>query len=139
MEKVSSFTYCDKVQMVNTPNGPARQIINPIQELTPIAFPSNYSFAIAYTISDIEPNDNNHLKVTFESPEHVILEELKIEKCTPPADIIEPGKLYSLQIDSEIHNTVLEKPGDYLTRIIFNDKEIGQYKIKAHPNSSKEN
>ena len=51
MEYISSFTYCDTIQTEMTPQGPQQQIVKPLQVLTPIAIPGNFSFAIACSIT----------------------------------------------------------------------------------------
>ncbi|MFR6582688.1 MAG: hypothetical protein ACLURP_12105 [Ruminococcus sp.] len=53
MEYISSFTYCDTIQTEMTPQGPQQQIVKPLQVLTPIAIPGNFSFAIACSIADL--------------------------------------------------------------------------------------
>lgn len=53
MEYISSFTYCDSIQIEMTPQGPRYQIVNPLQVLVPIAIPSNYSFAISVVLQDL--------------------------------------------------------------------------------------
>lgn len=59
MAYISSFTYCDSIQMEMTPQGPRNQIVNPLQVLAPIAIPGNYSFAIACNVAGFDVEKEN--------------------------------------------------------------------------------
>ena len=128
---ISSFTYCDKVQELLTPNGPVSQIIRPLQELSPIAIPSNYSFFISCIISNIRYNPENHLKITFEDPGGEIIEVFEQHDCNPPTKSSNPDELYGLQLNIDIRNVILSKAGTYGTRVLFNNIELGFYKINV--------
>lgn len=132
MESISSFTYCKKIQNITTPDGATKRIIDPIQELTPVAIPSNFSFAVSCSITGVKPNTSNHLKIIFEDPTGKIIESLDETSPSPEPDPRNPEKLFNMQLDLEFQNTVLEKAGIYNTRIIFNDNELGNYKINVH-------
>ena len=65
MEYISSFTYCDTIQTQMTQQGPQQQIIKPLQVLTPVAIPGNFSFAIACSITGFDTFKENTVKIIF--------------------------------------------------------------------------
>lgn len=129
MESISQFTYCEKIQTTVTPDGKiSKQYITPLTEISPAFFPTHYSFAIAFTISNIKPDQTNNLELTFQDPLGEKVESLSIEHCTPPPEIIKPDKeRYSTTVEVELTNVVLKRPGTYTTKIAFNHREIGSF------------
>ena len=73
MEYISSFTYCDTIQTEMTPQGPQQQIVKPLQALTPIAIPGNFSFAIACSIAGFDTSKENSVKIMFLDPSNNVL------------------------------------------------------------------
>lgn len=48
-----------------TQQGPQQQIIKPLQVLTPVAIPGNFSFAIACSITGFDTSKENTVKIIF--------------------------------------------------------------------------
>ncbi|MFR7390328.1 MAG: hypothetical protein ACLUTU_16205 [Blautia faecis] len=56
-----------------TPQGPQQQIVKPLQALTPIAIPGNFSFAIACSIAGFDTSKENSVKIMFLDPSNNVL------------------------------------------------------------------
>ena len=86
MAYISSFTYCDSIQMEMTPQGPRNQIVNPLQVLAPIAIPGNYSFAIACNVAGYDVKKENSFRIQFVSSSNQILNDTGDIKFQIPID-----------------------------------------------------
>lgn len=131
MEYISSFTYCDSIQTEFTPQGPRNQIINPLQVLAPVSIPGNYSFSIACNISGFEDSKENCVEFMFVSPSGIKLYETGVVKFQIPKEQIKSDGLTGMQFNLDIRNLVFKEIGLYSTKIIFNSKELGEYKIQV--------
>ncbi len=54
MAKISTFVYYDSINTELTPDGPRHQLVNPLQVLSPVSLPGNFSFAISCGISGLD-------------------------------------------------------------------------------------
>lgn len=131
MEYISSFTYCDTIQTEMTPQGPQQQIMKPLQALMPIAIPSNFSFAIACNIAGFDATKENCIKIEFSDPDGNILYNTGDVKFRLPPDQIKTNGLASIQFNIDIRNLVLKKVGLYSTKVVFNNNDLGEYKIQV--------
>ena len=111
---VSSFVFCDSIQEQMTPKGPQYQIINPLQVLTPVAIPSNYSFSVACNIAGFKPQQEHYVSIVFYSPDGV--------ECARPVDNIRFNippvtensaqvKVPVISINIDLRNVVLRQTG----------------------------
>lgn len=131
MEYISSFTYCDTIQTEMTPQGTKHQIVNPLQVLAPVAIPGNYSFSIACNIAGFDTGKENCIKIIFCDPQEQVLYDtgevkFQVENQEQGLDNI-PG----IQFNIEIRNLVFKETGIYTTKIYFNNKQLGEYKIQV--------
>lgn len=62
MAKIVSFTYCDNV--ANDMNGNPI-ITRPLQMITPMAIPSNFTFSISFGVYDIDKIEKNCINIDF--------------------------------------------------------------------------
>lgn len=131
MEYISSFTYCDTIQTEMTPQGPQQQIVKPLQALIPIAIPGNFSFAIACSIAGFDTSKENYVKIMFSDPNNNVLYDTGEVKFQMPAEQIQTNGIASMQFNIDIRNLVFREEGIYSTKIIFNDSELGEYKIQV--------
>ena len=131
MEYISSFTYCDTIQTEMTPQGPQQQIVKPLQALMPIAIPGNFSFAIACSIAGFDTSKENCVKIMFSDPNNNILYDTGEVKFQIPVEQIKANGIASMQFNIDIRNLVFREAGIYSTKVIFNDNELGEYKIQV--------
>lgn len=131
MVYISSFTYCDSIQMEMTPQGPRNQIVNPLQVLAPIAIPGNYSFAIACNVAGFDVAKENSVRIQFVSSSNQILNDTGDIKFQIPIDQIKLDKPSVMQFNLDLRNLILHEVGLYSTKVFVNDEQIGEYKIQV--------
>lgn len=131
MAYVSSFVYCDTIQIQTTPNGPQHQIINPIQVLIPVGIPSNFSFSISCSIAGFVFDADHRVEIMFVDPAK--------KELIKPADITFNTSKENLQgknkrvpvitINMDLRNVILSTEGTYATIVKLDDEVLGEYKI----------
>lgn len=131
MAYISSFTYCDSIQMEMTPQGPRNQIVNPLQVLAPIAIPGNYSFAIACNVAGFDVEKENSVRIQFVSSSNQILNDTGDIKFQIPIDQIKVDKPSVMQFNLDMRNLILYEVGLYSTKVFVNGEQIGEYKIQV--------
>lgn len=131
MAYISSFTYCDSIQMEMTPHGPRNQIVNPIQILAPIAIPGNYSFAIACSVAGFDVQKENSVRIQFVSSGNQILNDTGDIKIQVPIGQIKSDKPGVMQFNLDLRNLILREVGLYSTKVFINGEQIGEYKIQV--------
>ena len=123
MEYISSFTYCDTIQTEMTPQGPQQQIVKPI--------PGNFSFAIACSIAGFDTSKENSVKIMFLDPSNNVLYDTGDVNFQLPTEQIKPSGIASMQFNIDIRNLVFREAGLHSTNVIFNNIELGEYKIQV--------
>ena len=131
MAYISSFTYCDSIQMEMTPQGTRNQIVNPLQVLAPIAIPGNYSFAIACNVAGFDIEKENSVRIQFVSSSNQILNDTGDIKFQIPIDQIKVDKPSVMQFNIDMRNLILHEVGLYSTKVFVNGEQIGEYKIQV--------
>lgn len=131
MEYISSFIYCDTIQTEMTPQGPQHQVVKPLQALAPIAIPGNYSFAIACNIAGFDVSKENSVKIVFLDPNSNVLYDTGEVKFQLPTEQIKASGIEGMQFNIDIRNLVFREVGVYSTKVIFNNSELGEYKIQV--------
>ena len=131
MAYISSFTYCDSIQMEMTPQGPRNQIVNPLQVLAPIAIPGNYSFAIACNVAGYDVKKENSFRIQFVSSSNQILNDTGDIKFQIPIDQIKVDKPSVMQFNLDMRNLIIHEVGLYSTKVFVNGEQIGEYKIQV--------
>ncbi len=131
MAYISSFIYCDSIQMEMTPQGSRNQIINPLQVLAPIAIPGNYSFAIACNVAGFDVEKENSVRIQFVSSSNQILNDTGDIKFQIPIDQIKLDKPSVMQFNLDMRNLILHEAGLYSTKVFVNGEQIGEYKIQV--------
>ena len=113
MEYISSFTYCDTIQTQMTQQGPQQQIIKPLQVLTPVAIPGNFSFAIACSITGFDTSKENTVKIIFLDPHSKVLYDTGEVKFQLPPEQIKENGIASMHLILILEIWFLAKP-DYI-------------------------
>ena len=85
MERIVSFIYCDniKTQPAPPPKNQTVQLCDPIQVLSPLHIPGNFSFGISIGIQNIDSSKLNKLQVLFLDPTGNILNDTNIVDIEP--------------------------------------------------------
>lgn len=130
MPFISSFIYCDGINMIMTPQGPKEQLGPQLQAITPIAFPSNYTFSIVCSLDDLARDKTSTIKIQFVDPDGEVLYDTKNIDVSPVHTGTEK-KVRGIQCNIEMRNLVFRREGIYATKIFVDDTEIGEYKIKV--------
>ncbi len=127
MAKVSSFILCESVQSSVTQNANGGidirpNIMSPFSSVQPVAIPGNYSFAIFFTICDIDNDDkksqsNLQVKITAPDGNMVFLSAV----FTISSEVLSNGS-FSYSID--FRNFVFTQEGNYIIDILYNDENI---------------
>ncbi|PHU34449.1 DUF6941 family protein [Pseudobutyrivibrio ruminis] len=128
MAYISSFTYCENVQIDYSPEGPRQQLINTLQILAPVAIPGNYSFTIVCSISDIGESKYNVLRVLFKDDRDEIVNDTGDINFEAPEEQLK-NNLGGMQFNLDMRNIVLKREGIHSTIVLFNGEELGTYKI----------
>lgn len=131
MEYISSFLYCDSVQMQITPEGPVPQIVKPLQFLEPVAIPSNYSFTISCNIAGFDVSVKNSIRFQFISPEDEVVYDSNNIEFELPQDEKSVNMPNAMQFNMDMRNLVLREKGLYSTKVYFNNKLMNEYKIEV--------
>lgn len=134
MARVSSLILCESVQSSITQNANGGidirpNIMSPFSSIQPIAIPGNYSFAIFFTICDIDSNDkksqsNLQLKIIAPDGNMVFLSAV----FTISSEVLSDG-LFSYSID--FRNFVFIQEGDYTINIIYNNQILHEQKFNV--------
>lgn len=131
MEYISSFTYCDTIQTEMTPQGPQQQIVKPLQALTPIAIPATFRLLLHVVLRDLTHRKKIVLKIMFLDPSNNVLYDTGDVNFQLPTEQIKPSGIASMQFNIDIRNLVFREAGLYSTKVIFNNIELGEYKIQV--------
>ena len=131
MAYISSFTYCDSIQMEMTPQGPRNQIVNPLQVLAPIAIPGNYSFAIACNIAGFDVEKENSVRIKFVSSDEQLLNDTGDIKFQLPVDQMKADKPSVMPFNLDMRNLAFHQAGIYSIKVFVNGEQIGEYKIQV--------
>ena len=122
MEYISSFTYCDTIQTEMTPQGPQQQIVKPLQALTPIAIPGNFSFAIACSIAGFDTSKENSVKIMFLDPSNNVLYDTGDVNFQLPTEQIKPSGIAS--ISAKKPNNIFSMTSRRATSFFFIPRSI---------------
>lgn len=130
MAQIVSFVYCDKVQQKFVNGQLQPQVVQPLTFLSPINFPSNYSFSIVCSFNGINTFEKNTLEVRLLSPTKKLVEStgkinLEIDDKNSETDNV------SMTFNLDFHNIIFREEGEYTTEIILNDVLLGSYPIEA--------
>ena len=131
MAYISSFVYCDSIQNEITPQGPRSRINNPLQVLSPIAIPGNFSFAISLNIAGFDASIDNTLSLSFSDPSSFEIYNSGNVNIKLPNEGEQLVKPTAIQFNLDLRNIIVPVEGIYSTKVFFNSVEIGNYKIEV--------
>lgn len=127
MAKISSLILCESVQPAITQNANggfdiSPNIMSPFPSIQPIAVPSNYSFAIFFTICEINYKDKsaqNNLQLKIVAPNGNVIFSSAIISIS--SDMLS-GDTFSYSID--FRNFVFMQEGEYTINVFYNDENL---------------
>ena len=132
MAYISSFTYCDSIQTQFTPEGPQKRIVNPLQVLSPIAIPGNYSFSISCNIADVSIGDPHTIIVEFVGPNDTRNNNPVKVNFSLDSQMIDQEKSFpGIALELDMRNTIIKEDGIHTTRVLLDNELLGEYKIKV--------
>ena len=134
MARVSSFVFCDSVQVQQTPEGTQFwQIINPLQVLSPYAIPGAFSFAFSCGVNEFDTDEDNVLNIQFSDPEGTVLNDSgSINIPAFPEGLGHlPKSFRSIMFNVDFRNLPIKHRGLYSLAINMNGEQIGEFKIPA--------
>lgn len=124
--KIVSFVYCNDV---NNENGNTI-LISPMQMLTPIGIPSNYSFTVSFGLLDrYEKFNNNEVIIKFVDDTDKEISKNVFTFPPLPEELKKSPDPIGIQINIGFRNVILEKAGIFSTVIECNNSELGRYPI----------
>ena len=134
MSKLLNFVYCLSVERENEKVSAS----NILSILTPEFIPGSFSFAIVFSISDVNPTEKNTIKVIFKNSEEDITLVDSGEIIIPAPETKDGTNLLDekigLDLSMDLRNVVFEKEGFYTTQIFFNGELIGEREIRVKGN-----
>lgn len=130
MVKVSSLVLCECVQpsLNQDANGGVEirpNIMSPFTNIQPVAVPGNFSFAIFFSLSNIDNIDStiqNNLQIKIIAPNGDVV--FTSAAISIPSDII-PDESFAYSID--FRNFVFTQEGNYNIDIFYNGENIYNY------------
>lgn len=130
MAKILNFTYCLAIERKSQgiENSESINAINVLTQLTPEAIPGMFSFAIAFSILDLNLDQSNTIRITFSNSETdtpiVDSGEVIINPENAPQNNDIPAQYRGLNICMDFRNVVFNSLGEYITKIYFNEELI---------------
>lgn len=129
MAYITSFVYCENIQNEMTKNGSRTQIVNPLQVLSPISLPGNYSFAISCSIAGFNPQEEIKVRIVFTAPDGSTVDDTGDIEFKAPSIMDSSRKFKGLQLNLDFRNVVFQCAGIYSTKIQIDGETVGEYKI----------
>ncbi len=131
MAYVSSFTYCETIQTEITEQGTRYQIVNPLSVLAPVSIPGNYSFAISCNIAGFDVSKENSVSICFFDQHGSEIYNSGSVAFDIPAEHVKDNEIANIQFNIDIRNLVFKESGLYVTKVLLNADELGEYKIQV--------
>lgn len=128
MAKIDNFIYC-----LNVDRAPENQNIVIIKgiscSLSPDFIPGNYTFAIAFSVLDIDEGEHN-IKIQFVNPQEEVVanvDDIKIIYVHEKNNI--PNKWKGVNVTLSLNNVVIQSEGIYKTIVFFDGEKLNEKEI----------
>ena len=131
MAKLVSFMLFASTQNIQNANGGlVQQLSGPIIVLRPRYIPSEFSFAIAIGINDVDLNIDNTVQIIFKSPNNDIILDTGNGKLSASAtDSNLPSEYQGFAMTMPLQNIALDTEGVYSLEVFFNDELLDKRAI----------
>lgn len=134
MANVSSLILCESVQPAITQNVNGGfdirpNIMSPFSSIQPVAVPGNYSFAIFFTICEIDRKDKtaqNNLQLKIAAPNGTVVFSSAIISISSEM-LFDDTFSYSI----DFRNFVFPQEGEYTISVFFNDENLYSQKFNV--------
>ena len=124
MASILNFTYCLAIEKKSqgTENSESINAISILTQLSPETIPGMFSFAIAFSLLDLDLIKKN----SKDDPTTPIVDSGEVNldaiNAIPNSDI--PSKYSGLNICMDLRNVIFESAGEYITQIYLNGELI---------------
>ncbi|MFQ9890966.1 MAG: DUF6941 family protein, partial [Streptococcus sp.] len=81
-------------------------------------------------MAGFDTSKENSVKIMFLDPSNNVLYDTGDVNFQLPTEQIKPSGIASMQFNIDIRNLVFREAGLYSTKVIFNNIELGEYKIQ---------
>lgn len=131
MPEVRFMIFCEKLQ----PNENGQPVIvNPYIRISPIIFPSLYTFTLVIGIDELNPAEKYEFRIKISDPDGEELANREFPFQIPAQDAnvtipIHADKTVSMMTSLELTNFPLRKEGYYSAELIYKNKILGQTKV----------
>ena len=137
MANLKSFIYCANAEraQIKTPSGMVAESLNAIgiiTTITPEFIPSTFSFAIVFSILEIDITKEHVIRVIFSNNEGDIIadtNDIKLPEDKSENKLELPPEFVGLNLSLDFRNVVFEKEGTYNTEVYFDGGSLGKNSI----------
>lgn len=129
MARITTFVYCENVENGNTPTGPKNNIIGPMNAIRPMFIPGTFSFSIFASILGVDLKAPHTFRIEFFSETKAILDTGNAQLPSQSLEPDLPESERGFMINMDFRNVVFEKEGEYVSKVYFDDKLLGEYPI----------
>jgi len=132
--RISAFYHCSGFEQRFVPDPLVPPMLVPIEVLnniTPLFIPTAFSFAVGAGIVGFNLEATNTFKYAFISPSGNEVLSQEVHLPIIPNDPKLDADMQGIVLNLNLQNVVLNEEGYYLSRITFNNKQIGEYSIKV--------
>ena len=138
MAHISTFVYCEGIQVEETNQGNKTHIINPQQIFTPAFIPSLYSFSISFGVIGVKYKENQVMVYKFinTNTNEALIDSGDININSKKTDL--PEELNGFMMNIDFKNIVFKNEGYYESEIYLNNEKIGSYPIFVKGKESNE-
>lgn len=129
---ISSFMFSDETQNVQTqPQSASLHLINPLNVIRPHFVPGSYTFAMSFGILRLLLTQSHNLQIIMKSPSGKISLDTGVIYISQPAPVEDdlPLEAHGMMFNFNFRNVPFEENGEYLTTIIIDEQEIGEYPL----------
>lgn len=141
MPKISYFLYSETHVFDNTPGGQKSHIIGPQVAFSPAFIPSMFSFAVNFSVLDIDLDAQTNMHLGFFSPEEnekpLVVADLPIHPIVPDETRKLPKDMQGIMIGIDLRNVALKVEGYYRTEISINGQLLGSFPVYIQAKESK--
>lgn len=127
MAKIDNFIYC-----LNVDRAPENQNIVIIKgiscSLSPDFIPGNFTFAIAFSVLDIDEGDHD-IKIQFVNPQGEVVANVDDIKINYKQENNIPKEWKGINITLSLNNVVLQSEGIYKTIVFFDGENLSEKEI----------
>lgn len=130
MAKLCSFIVCESLNSLPGENGLVPMLVAPQIALRPQFVPGNFSFGLAFGISEINLKVNNKFRFNITSPDGAIVYdtgEKELPVLSKPDTL--PPEYQGFSMTTDIRNLAVPCEGAYSFSIYLNGDEIATKKV----------